>query len=152
MCVDLGLVEDMSVYDKTNWFWEPENVFAIKCSASRDLPTTPENFDAKILPKLKFTVEADREDISTFYATTYRKVIGGATELSWNDLGWAFEMQELMPVLLSTEHLARLTVRLAVKAVHVCGVARQPAGVGVGRVRREHLGGRGEEVVALHDP
>ena len=100
----------MRVYHKTNWFWNPENVFAIKCSASRDLPTTPEIFDAEILPKLKFTVEADREDISKFYATTYRKVIGGATELSWTKLGWECEMQELMPVLLSTEHLVRLNL------------------------------------------
>ena len=97
----------MSVYHESLWFCFP-NTFAIKCSASRDLPTTPEIFDAEILPKLKFTVEADRKDISKFYATTFRKVIGGATELSWTKLGWECEMQELMPVLLSTEHLVRL--------------------------------------------
>ena len=108
MCVDLGLVdEDLSVYDATHWCYF-DRAFAVKCSVSRDLPTTPEIFDAEILPKLKFTVEADRKDISKFYATTFRKVIGGATELSWTDLGWAYEMQELMPVLLSTEHLVRL--------------------------------------------
>ena len=45
---------------------------------------------------------------STLVSAAYRKVIGGATELVWKTLGWACEMQELMPVLLSTEHLVRL--------------------------------------------
>merc|ERR1719453_794278 len=57
MCIDLGLVEeDLRVYHQENWFWAPvDKVFAIRCSASRELPMTPGMFEADILPKLQFT-------------------------------------------------------------------------------------------------
>ena len=71
---------------------------------------TPGMFEANVLPNLKFTVESDRGMILGLYTKTFTKVISCATELSWTDLGWEYELQELMPVLLTTKNLARLNL------------------------------------------
>ena len=92
--------ENFDAYDKDEWFWN-DNAFAVKCGASSDKPMTPEEFKEKVIPNVKFSVESDRDMILDFYEETFDKVIGGADELMWNDKGWDFEVQELMPVLLA---------------------------------------------------
>ena len=89
------------------WF---NRAISIECSASRKLPMTPETFRTTTLPELQFTVESDRAVILKLYTKTYNKVIGGATELAWNDLGWEYDVNDLMPVLLSVKHLVRLNL------------------------------------------
>ena len=110
MVLDLGLAsENFDEYNKANWFFT-DDAFAVKCGASSDKPMTPEEFKEKVIPNVKFSVESDRDMILDFYEKTFEKVIGGAEDLMWNDKGWDFEVQELMPVLLAPKKLRRLNL------------------------------------------
>ena len=81
------------------------------CAGERTLPMTPTMFDemmdAKViegdtsLPKIEFTVEADRSLIKGLYRKTFDCVIGRAVKLDWHGLGWEYEIGALMPVILA---------------------------------------------------
>ena len=114
MAIDLGLLEDdMSQYDEGFWFIPDDfvNTIGKHCAGKRTLPMTTTKFDEKMdekvdkdgasIPKIEFTVEADRDLIKGLYQTTFDAVIGRAVNIDWQGLGWEYELHELMPVLMS---------------------------------------------------
>ena len=114
MAIDLGLLEDnMSQYKQDRWFINNDSDKSIgkQCAGKRMLPVTPAKFnemmdqkvykDSVSLPKVEFTVEADRDLIKGLYDTTFYGVIGSATDIDWHGLGWEYELHEIMPVIMS---------------------------------------------------
>ena len=117
MAIDLKLLGDMDQYKERNgefrWFINLDDKKSIgkSCAGERPLPMTPTMFDEKMdekvikngmnLPKIEFTVEADRSLIKGLYRKTFDGVIGRAVKLDWHGLGWEYEIGELMPVILT---------------------------------------------------
>ena len=114
MAIDLGLLEDdLSQYRKDWWFMPFDHYKTIgkHCAGERTLPMTTTKFDEMMdekadkdgasIPKIEFTVEADRDLIKGLYQKTFDAVIGRAVNIDWKGLGWEYELHELMPVLMS---------------------------------------------------
>ena len=119
MAIDLGLLEDVMLKEIEGmgmcWFMNIPG-FASKtvgreCASKRPLPMTPSDFDKMMdekvnkdgasLPKIEFTVEADRSLIKGLYRKTFDCVIGRAVKLDWHGLGWEYEIGVLMPVVMA---------------------------------------------------
>ena len=113
MAIDLGLLEDdMSCYEQDRWFISSRLMKSIgkHCAGKRLLPMAPSKFDEMMdqktdkdgvsLPKIEFTVEADRDLIKGLYQKTFDGVIGCAVNIDWHGLGWEYELHEIMPVLI----------------------------------------------------
>ena len=113
MALDLGLLkDDMTQYTQEYWFDEMgDESIGKQCAGKRTLPMTTTKFDEVMdekvdkdgasIPKIEFTVEADRDLIKGLYQTTFDAVIGRAVNIDWKGLGWEYELHELMPVLMS---------------------------------------------------
>ena len=116
MAIDLGLLEDdLSQYDEDYGFISDYfgKTIGKHCAGKRTLPMTTTKFDEVMdekaenlkdgasIPKIEFTVEADRDLIKGLYRTTFDAVIGRAVNIDWQGLGWEYELHELMPVLMS---------------------------------------------------
>ncbi len=117
MAIDLKLVGDMDQYKEFQgefrWFinFDDKKSIGKSCAGKRSLPMTPfmfdEMMDKKVIkdgvsvPKIEFTVEADRSLIKGLYRKTFDGVIGRAVKLDWRGLGWKYEIGALMPVILA---------------------------------------------------
>ena len=107
MALDLGRLKDLDSYDQKYWFGNGAECIAESLSSGmREIPMLPESFDREI-EKLNFTVESDRDVISSLYKITFDSVIGCAVELAWPNVGWTIELEELMPVVLMAKHTLR---------------------------------------------
>ena len=117
MAINLRLLKDdmfEEIYGDFYWFIPGDGCKTVgkSCAGERTLPMTPTMFDemmdAKViegdtsLPKIEFTVEADRSLIKGLYRKTFDCVIGRAVKLDWHGLGWEYEIGELEPILMAT--------------------------------------------------
>ena len=101
------------VLEHNCWFANNKDYKSIgmSCAGERPLPMTSSKFDEMMdekvtkdgasIPKIEFTVEADRDLIKGLYRKTFDGVVSRAVKLDWHGLGWEYEIFALMPVILA---------------------------------------------------